>query len=451
MSGSKIAFYISISLLITHVSLFAQASDQDSTDTGQYADSLISTESSDSSSKPLLKSLSNRIWGGLKLTWEADYSNILEPGYIAKRVDNFFKPHGEYVGWFPLFDVTSGTRIRAGLGLFYIRDLLSSSVRGIYADHAKYNVEFRTTWNRETIWEKDLQMHLNLLQRLDDDLWFYGIGANPGSDPRSHFRPGTEEIRGKYFQRKRMAMLLTGIRSSKRVEWYFLSQIIERNIHSSGDVSEFAQLRNVFDDINLPGVYGIHSQWYNEITYRFDTRLALWQTEAAYSLEGYTGYTQGISNDGSRLLRFGGDVSGVIPTINEDFVFLPRLVANSVVNLDQEDDIAFYNYPRHPTFRGVSTRYLVRNDEFNFIPSVEQRWHFHKRLSMSVFYDMLFVGDKSESISFDNSPWALGTSFILHGRNEEFGTMQFVYGSEGLRFRLSLGVPVEKNDRWRWK
>ena len=84
------------------------------------------------------------------------------------------------------------------------------------------------------------------------------------------------------------------------------------------------------------------------------------------------------------------------------------------------------------------------------MPSVEYRIPLVKKLTTGLFVDFLFVNRQGSFISFNNAPWAVGGEIIFHGKNEEFGSAQIAYGSEGIRARVKIGVFVDRNDRWRW-
>ena len=142
--------------------------------------------------KKLPRFVAEQVAKGLKATWTVSSSFVAEPGRVEKTVREFFSPHGQTIGWFPLFEITSGTRPEAGLGLFFKRGMFYSDFRGMIADEMKDKYEIGATWKGLSEESKPWQFHINLMQKRDDDLWFYGIGVDPQNDKRSEKRVSRE-------------------------------------------------------------------------------------------------------------------------------------------------------------------------------------------------------------------------------------------------------------------
>ncbi len=420
----------------------------------EVADSIIAENDSlkVKTQKKFTNKFTHAVWMSLKNTWEHRSILMIAPDFIGKEVQDFFKPHGNNFGWFPLFEVTSGFRPKIGTALYYRKGIYSSSVRGAVAASEKFNFELRSSLNGGSGKPYRWKLHANLLHRYDDDMWFYGIGKIPESDRRSHFNEGQNEVKGKFHQRKSRFLLLCGLRTSRNIEWFGFSQYMIREIYSPPAASSpERRLGSVFNLNSLPGATGINHQIYNELMFRYDNRLALWEMNAAFSLQSYVGLLQGVTNDNSRLLRSGFELKAFIPTLKDDWHFVPRLVLNRLHNLDASSKINFYDYSRHPAFRGVTSRLLYRSDNYTMVNSLEHRLAIIDKLTIILFFDQLYIGHDLKDFTMDNAPWALGSSLILHGRNEELARMQFMSGTAGFKGLIKFGIPTDKNHRWRWR
>ena|GEM_PF-5558138 len=71
---------------------------QDSTTTN--SDTLITSKQ-----PPYFQRVYHIAWNNLQYTWELRSKMAAAPGYIGKEVQDFFKPHGNDFGWFPLFEL----------------------------------------------------------------------------------------------------------------------------------------------------------------------------------------------------------------------------------------------------------------------------------------------------------------------------------------------------------
>ena len=144
-------------------------------------------------------------------------------------------------------------------------------------------------------------------------------------------------------------------------------------------------------------------------------------------------------------------MSPKIPIIDGFWLFMPRTVMNGTYIMGEDGEVAFWNYARHQTFRGVSHRHLLRNNNYTVVQSFEQRWSIAPRFTTSLFWDILMTSEKMRHITTGNAPWSVGCGLIMHNNYEELGRIVLAEGSQGFRARLSLGVPVDMNHRWRWR
>ena len=350
MKGFTIRFtlpvcLISILTLLAASSYSQTGSDVSSNEVNTEATDSLSSGDKDSTSvdekQISIIVIKDYLWSGLKYSWQLGLTLYLEPGHIEKsvrdvkhEVEKIFRPHGERIGWMPMLGFTSGPRPKLGLTLYYRRDSFLGALTGDFAGALKYNSELRLNWDGTIVQMYDWRLHVNFMQRFDDDLRFYGIGNDPANDPRSHFRMNSPEDVAKFTQKKRRIMLLAGTRTSEDIELFVLSRYTERKFFDAGfGSSDIEKLGQVFNLDEMTEMEQSHGSIYNEILFRYDDRDAFWSNNAGFSFDLYMGHQFGIQNDRSRLLRTGGELRCFTPTLRKDWLFTPAIVVLSLIHI----------------------------------------------------------------------------------------------------------------------
>ncbi len=378
-------------------------------------------------------------------------SPVANPGNLQVKKLYSHKPKW---GPYPLMDITSGTRVRLGAGLFYREGYFYSGI-----EHFRYSRRKQVSNLRITLeggvekQSREWQIFLNVTEFRDDDLWFYGIGQEPEKDERSRFSPITTQNRANFYQRKRQLTCLNGFALNEHLELFVTGMLTERLIRDGDDVPAEEWISNVFDTRFLKGYNQDLQQWYTEIAIGINSKKCGSEHLFSFCSEIYVGYQQGIGLNHENLLRTGINVNGRLQLAQKGLYLEPRLLVNQVSNLDNSQPIAFIDYPRHPTFRGIASRYLLRNDEIIAIPSLDLLLPVHNRAHAGLFADWLLAteNDAVRHISIRHAPWCVGISSITRYSGAVLGGAQGAYGSEGWRFALWLGLLQDLNDRWRWK
>ena len=363
-------------------------------------------------------------------------------------IQDFLFTDDHRFGWHPMVDFTSSHRPRIGLNLMVNAPRFDMLARGNVAGAEKYQIETILSYRlrkRDRIW----RFTLSGLLSHDDDQKFYGIGFDPRSDLRSHFLPDPENDHGIYIQRRYKIQFIVGFRPSPLWETYLTSFFQERRIR---DASESRRPLGVsFDLESLPGVQHPIKQAYTELSVVFNTRKQNAYISGGFRTEGYAGISTGVGEEASSFLRTGLDVLVNIPIIKGNRVVTPRLVFDTMRNISDQTDIPFPEYPRQPSFRGVSRRRMLRTDTYSFVPSLEYQWPLSFNLGGHLFIDYLIVADALTRIRTARAPWAAGFGIDFHGLDAELARIQVVVGSEGFRFLLSIGMDPLISDRIHWK
>jgi hypothetical protein len=362
-------------------------------------------------------------------------------------VEDFFFTADRRFGWYPTADITSSFRPRFGLNLLYADPSLEILLKGNYADNQKYQTETIFSYRYlkyTTIWRVTLMG----LWEHDDDRQFYGFGANPESDPRSHFLPQAKANYGVYLQERKKIQVIAGFRIHPDWEYYITSYYQTRRLKNPSNVPH--PMGSIFDLEKLPGFQNRIHQWYNELSIRFDTRDKNTYISGGCRIETYLGISRGLGNDKTRLLRIGFDLMGSIPIFQQNRILIPRLVVDVMKNLNHDAPIPFTEYPRQPSFRGVTMRTMVRTDHYTYVPSIEYQWPLSFNLSAHLFFDHLVVSRDFLRFQTQKVPWALGFGIDFHGIDQEIARIQIAIGNQGFRFFFTLGVDPLLKDRSNW-
>ena len=332
---------------------------------------------------------------------------LIDENNLIKIFEGVFYLHERTIGWFPVLNVVSGSPRGYGMSVFYNNTYFHTDIKGAYSNREIWGIRNRT---RYTFFERRWAWNLNLLARInrDNDFRFYGVGNQPGSDPRSHFLPGNTAERGYFTQKRTLLMAEIGVRTSGTLEYFFTSFYQRRQIRTPATATA-ESIDRVFDVDSLPGFTESIKRWYSEVSVRYDSRQRLRRIDPGYRLEAYSGLALPSNDDENVLWRLGADVSAFIPILRDNRIIVPRVVFNMVEDIrDSNIDIPFTEYPRHPSFRGVSSKQLLRSDKYMLISSLDYQWPLTYHLSGHLFVDHLMVAPDAGSITLAHAPWAVG-------------------------------------------
>ena len=158
-----------------------------------------------------------------------------------------------------------------------------------------------------------------------------------------------------------------------------------------------------------------------------------------------------MDEDRTRFSRAGMDAALYIPVIRRNRVIVPRLMIDTVDNLEEDVPLSFAEYPRQLAFRGASGTTLLRTDEISMVPSLEYQWPLTHHLRGHLFIDYLLVADRFSDLTLAGAPYAWGLGFDIHSRESEMARIALSTGTEGLRVMISAGLGGHRNDRTRWQ
>jgi hypothetical protein len=250
---------------------------------------------------------------------------------------------------------------------------------------------------------------------------------------------------GIYLQQRGQLVFIAGLRPQPHWE-LFLTSFYQRR-HVEDAAGKYGHLGGTFELESLAGVGEVYKQWYNEISIRYDTRDFTKYVSAGSKIEGYLGYSSGYS----RLIRSGLDLMFYLPVLQHNRVLIPRIVFDMISIVNQGRPIPFTEYPRQPSFRGISKRTMLRTDLISFVPSLEYQWPLSFNLGGHLFLDMLIVSSAHGGTHLRKAPWALGLGIDFHMIDGELARGQVAAGSEGIRFSLSVGLNPRLGNRSNWE
>jgi len=397
--------------------------------------------------------LARRIYRYLYLTVEKTSSvgvtTISDPERIMKLRD-YFTEAGRKSGWHPLIDFTSGTRVKGGAKFFYRSGGSGYVLRALYTEKRKWLA--KGYYTHQWVVNKDVhQIALTLEKRMDDDMFFYGIGPDPLTDTKSNFKSTTGRDRGLFHQDITKLQMIMGVRSSPVLS-YRLSFIVQERRILEPPLEEEEKFDDVFNVNLLSGGTSRGRLAYNEFAVNYDSRSLYEGISKGLMAEGYLGLAGGLGKaDKSSFLRYGFELVKSIPAFGHKRQIVPKFTANMVENLNSNSHIKFYDYPRHPSFRGVSPRYVLRSDKMVWVSTMEIHQPLIKRLMGKAFFDYLTVGPTLDEMGWDKGMWVAGIKISYHNRYSELGSVLLAYGPEGVRVGATLGVQKNRNERSHWR
>jgi hypothetical protein len=368
---------------------------------------------------------------------------------LIEHLEPIFTFYDRRIGWYPQISLTNVTKSAVGATLFNQRRWGRISLGGRYRNASIWNVKARVGRTAETRlgrWKLDLTAQWDNR----DDYEFHGFGADPLTDDRNPYLSGAPESYGLFTQKIMKVQLLNGVRLSP--DWEFIYSVFykKRKVGQPND-NLHDNLANIYDLTLLPGSDDSSPQIYNEAALRYDSRQHEDRIVPGVRCETHLGWSQGVSGNESRFSRAGVDAALYIPILRRNRVVVPRIILDTVNNLNDAVPIAFTDYPRQRTFRGASSATLLRTDRISLTPSLEYQWPLTFNLSGHVFVDYLLVGESFGDLGFEDAPYAVGFGIDVRQGDAELARFSVAGGSEGLRALFSYGFSRNTNTRTKWR
>jgi hypothetical protein len=375
----------------------------------------------------------------------AKSSAIMSDEEFIRKVKDILYLYEDKLLWYPIVQYVTGFRPAYGVGLLYKGQDIQANAKAVQYDSNYYSYSLKPSYHQSTAWGDWKTSLLGVIEKKDDRR-FYGIGADPHNDHRNRFI-GTHDY-GIYTESRKKIQWETSLyKPGKSFGVTYLGYYQRRSFDDHGSGNN--DVREVFDHAHIPGFDAPVKQLYNELSFEVDTRHQKKMFSPGFRSEVYTGISAGFGKHDANLFRTGFDAAGFIPTIKEDRLLVPRLVADLVENLNDKP-IPFSEYPRQHTFRGVSDRDIIRSDRVSLVPSLEYQWPLSHIFGGHIFYDMLFVGPRASGIRWHEGLWAAGVGLDVHYLQFELGKIELAFGSEGFQASVSIGAPLKSNHRKDW-
>ena len=368
---------------------------------------------------------------------------VSDPDFID-RVESYLYFYQRTFGWYPTANIVSDSRPSYGIGLFYKKSEFKTTLSGYRTSAIKWNSTLKLVYERD-VSSARLETMLEGMARGDDDRLFYGFG----NDPRfSEFRMVPGEVPGVFHQRLNRISWSGRIRTAGLTTWQYLGFWQER---TKEDGTGGEKLGNIFDLASLAGFDLPRTQLYQEASAIFDTRQFQDEISPGLRLEGYSGYSNGLSDLQPDFLRYGVDLFYAFPVLLRNRILVPRIQVNGLSMLNGRwDDLPIMDYPRHALFRGASGRHHLRNAPVVAVSSLEYQWPLTRLVGGSLFVDLLTAGDNPSQFTLKEAPVAYGTGIAYQTKDQSIARLLVATGSEGLRLKLVLGFSLYNDVRSDW-
>ncbi len=363
---------------------------------------------------------------------------------LFNNIEDIFYTRNRRLRWYPIANINSSYQPRIGIDLTYKYHRVESMLRIKFADRFKYSFESRLScqFKSRRVW----RLSIGALLDEYNDRRFFGFGAGPGTG--GYFLEHPANDFGVYRQRRNKVQFIGGVRLSSRWSCFMASSLQQRVLDSpAGNIHA---IDRVFDTTRLPGMQHPVRQFYNELAVRFDTRDKQYYISQGYRIECYAGYSKGFNSDQTAFWRGGLYLIGHYTVIRNNRFLTPRLVFDFTNNLTSTP-VPFCEYARHPSFRGVSQRKILRAGPCSLVPSLEYQWPLSFNLNGHLFFDGLLVSRSLQTLTFKGAPWAFGVGVDFHAVDEELARAEIACGTEGIRLLFHFGFENLVQNRSEWE
>jgi hypothetical protein len=302
---------------------------------------------------------------------------------------------------------------------------------------------------------------------------YLGVGQDPATDPRNHFRKGAATEDALYFEERERAIFTLGARFGPDVEAFLSSSVVRSHIEDTPGGGS-ASISNVFQPGTLPGAPsltpgacpaadasligpppGNPSAFlasscpsesrisYTELAVRFDTRASKSQPSPGVLVELYTGAALGVAGDPSRLYRVGGRAAGFISILRKTNILSPKIIVDATARPSSVPLESFTLLDGQPDFRGFDSRV----DYVSLVASIDYRWSMIRWLGPRIFLDMATVGPDPGALFKVPPRFAGGFGFDLFSTSTELAQAMMSFSNEGVRVLFTFGIPTQFGDR----
>ncbi len=363
---------------------------------------------------------------------------LLENEQLVPRARELFFTRGGELGVFPTVFLETGVNPNIGMRIIGSAGPLVSSLRGGYGGPDANVVEGRLQLavqrpNPTVVW-------LEWMHDRRTGLGFLGVGQNPESDPRNHFRAGPQV--GLFRERRERLILGYGWRPAPDLEVMMSTSYAQRYDEPPRESLERA-LEAVFEPESIVGGGERQSRvLYSEVAARYDNRAGRWIVGTGVMSEIYGGVSEGVGWDDSRFVRAGFRLAGFLPFVRRTTILSPQVVVDTLSPLGGRP-VPFRELTGQPSFRGINNR----RDFDSVVMSLDYRWYVVPFLAGRLFVDVAKVVPSLAQWNFDDLRWATGLGFDLHTAETQIGRVAVAVSPDGARFNFSLGVPSRFGDR----
>lgn len=377
------------------------------------------------------------------------YAGAKTAGYVSdpefiEMVEDILYLYQRKLMWFPVLGYSSGLRPEYGAGLLYRDGAFNTLTRYSMHDADHWSMDFKTSYE-QYLGRMGWKATLKGMLKKHDDYRYYGIGGDPEDDARNRFTASDDE--GVFTEETKHLQWETSLFHPTR-DWKveYMGFYQRRGFESSGRGNK--DLRNEFDLTRIPGFINDApvEQIYQEVNLTIDTRDHKKIISKGFRGQIYGGISNGIGRNSSDFIRGGFDAAGYIPLWRENRILAPRIVYDQAGSIDGKT-IPFTEYPRHPTFRGVSSRHLLHMEKASSVLTLEYQWPISHMLTGHLFTDYLVAGSSAGSFQWKEARWAGGAGFGLHYLNKEFARLELAGGNEGFQMTFRTGLPQPSNKR----
>ena len=383
-------------------------------------------------------------------------ASLIRDEQVVPRVEDLLSPRPGNISVFPtlLFD----TRRRTSVGAQLLAAGYETATRLAFGFGGVHDLVGEARLHLGLPWPLPLGVSVEGLADERSTLEYIGVGQEPDTDPRNHFRGGAATHTALYEEQRVRAIVGAGLRLTRNIEILLSASFTQSRVEDTPGGGP-STISAVFAPGSVPGAPGFTLPscpdkagvapcpaeshiLYAELALRLDTRATAAKPSPGLLVEGYGGYGLGTGEDPTRLVRVGGRAAVDFPVLRPTKFLSPRFILVGKPSVAGAP-VPFTALTSQPDFRGIDDRL----DQLSLVVSLDYRWSIIQYVGARVFLDMATVGPDMGTMLNAPKRFAGGFGVDVYSSSTELAQLMISLSSEGARAFFTFGVPSPFGDR----
>jgi hypothetical protein len=275
-----------------------------------------------------------------------------------------------------------------------------------------------------------------------DDLEFFGLGQDPDTDPRNHYRSTATTHDALYLEKRSRVVAAADVSILPWLHVVGSGSLFQSRVRDASDAGLAG-----FEKVFVPTPYLADAAQtriaYGEVALRASSRRQWDGAEPGAKAEFYGGYGANVGGADARYAAIGGRAVLSIPILRPTNTLSPQLVLDAVDPIGPDAAFPFTALTRQPDYRG----YDVRRDNLSLVASLDYRWVIHRYVAMRVFTDFAEVAPRVDRLLALPPRFAAGFGFDLFNHETALAQFSMSFSEDGPRVAVTFGWAPLGGDR----